>query len=104
LIFYTICLNLDSISAISSVYSYDPASHVLVYKPVARKVHLVIAPLDEEFCITRTLPDNPIGGLVPLPLHPPDFVHGERFTQERADSLGLDPANWLWLDEVKLVQ
>jgi hypothetical protein len=86
------------------VYSYDPASHVLVYKPVARKVHLVIAPLDEEFHITRTLPDNLIARLVPLPLHPLDFVPGECFTQEHADSLGLDPTNWLWLDKVKLVR
>jgi hypothetical protein len=63
-------LNLDGISAISSVYSYDPASHVLVNKPVAWKVRPVIAPLDEEFRITLTLPDDPIAGLVPLPLHP----------------------------------
>jgi hypothetical protein len=46
--------NLDGISAISSVYSYDPASHALVYKPVAQMVRPVIAPFDEEFRITHT--------------------------------------------------
>jgi hypothetical protein len=97
-------LNLDGISTISFVYSYDPASHALVYKPVAWKVHPVIAPLDEEFHITCTLPDDLIARLVPLPSHPPDFVAGEHFTQECADSLDLDPANWLWLDEVKLIR
>jgi hypothetical protein len=85
------------------VYSNDQASHALVYKPVARKVRPVIAPLDEEFHITCTLPDNLIPRLVPFPSHPPDFVPGEHFTQEHADSLDLDPANWLWPDEVKLV-
>jgi len=39
-----------------------------------------------------------------LPTHPPDFVPGVRFTQERADNLDLDPANWLWPDELKLIR
>ncbi|KAG1851089.1 hypothetical protein DFJ58DRAFT_729076 [Suillus subalutaceus] len=34
-----------------------------------------------------------------LPTHPPDFVPGVHFTQERVD---LDPANWLWPDKLKL--
>jgi hypothetical protein len=38
-----------------------------------------------------------------LPTHPPDFVPGVHFTQERADKLDLDPANWLWPDELKLI-
>ena len=63
----------------------------------------MIAPVDEEFCITQTLPDNPLSGLLPLPLHPPDFIPGIHFTQEHADSLDLDPTNWLWPEEVKLV-
>ncbi|KIJ08134.1 hypothetical protein PAXINDRAFT_60806, partial [Paxillus involutus ATCC 200175] len=39
-----------------------------------------------------------------LPTHPPVFVPGECFTQERADALDLDPANWLWPEELKLVR
>ncbi|KIJ14898.1 hypothetical protein PAXINDRAFT_23931, partial [Paxillus involutus ATCC 200175] len=42
--------------------------------------------------------------LTPLPTHPPVFIPGECFTQERADALDLDPANWLWPEEVKLVR
>ena len=50
------------------------------------------------------LPDDPLAGLIPLPTHPPGFVPSKRFTQERADVLDLDPATWLWLEEVKLVR
>ena len=41
--------------------------------------------------------------MVPLPPNPPDFILGLHFTQERADNLDLDPENWLWPEEVKLV-
>ena len=76
----------------------------MAYKPVTKKVRAVLAPLDEEFRITRSLPDDPLSGLKPLPSHPPDFIPGVHFTQERADNLDLDPANWLWPDKVKLVR
>jgi len=78
-------------------------THALAYKPVARKVRSVLAPVDEEFQVTQSLPDDPLAGMIPLPTHPPDFIPRKRFTQERADTLDLDPANWLWSDEVKLV-
>ena len=48
--------------------------------------------------------DNPLAGLVPLPTHPPEFVPGVRFTQAHSDALNLDPANWLWPEELKLVR
>jgi len=64
----------------------------------------VLAPVDEEFRVARSLPDDPLAGMIPLPTHPPDFIPRKCFTQERADTLDLDPANWLWLDEVKLVR
>ncbi|KIK35333.1 hypothetical protein CY34DRAFT_33977, partial [Suillus luteus UH-Slu-Lm8-n1] len=35
---------------------------------------------------------------------PPDFTPDVHFTQERADKLDLDPAKWLWPDELQLVQ
>ena len=44
-------LNLDTLSALASVYSYDTSLHALAYKPVAKKVLVVLAPLDEEFHI-----------------------------------------------------
>jgi len=77
--------------------------HVLAYKPVARKVRSMLAPIDEEFRVTQSLLDDPLARMIPLPTHPPDFIPRKCFTQERADALDLDPANWLWSDEVKLV-
>ena len=50
------------------------------------------------------LPDDPLAGLIPLLTHPLGFVPGKRFTQERANVLDLDPANWLWPEVVKLVR
>jgi hypothetical protein len=97
-------INTSSISAFRSVYHYDPVRHVLAYKPVAKKVRTVPAPLAEEFRIIRRLPDNPLDGLLPLPTHPPDFIPGTRYTRERADVLDLDPANWLWPEELKLIR
>ena len=97
-------INPDALSALASVYSYDTSLHALAYKPVAKKVHAILAPVDEEFHITQSLPDDPLSGLKPLPLHPPNFIPGVRFTQEHTDNLDLDPANWLWPDEVKLVR
>ena len=88
---------------LASVYSYDTSLHALAYKPVAKKVHAILAPLDEEFRITRSLPDDPLSRLKPLPSHPPNFIPGVRFTQEHTDNLDLDCANWLWPDKVKLV-
>jgi len=82
---------------------YNYTMHALTYKPVARKVRSVLAPVDEEFRVTWSLLDNPLARMIPLPTHPPDFIPGKCFTQERAYALDLDPANWLWSDEVKLM-
>jgi hypothetical protein len=51
----------------------------------------------------RQLPNDPLAGMPTLPTHLPDFVPGVRFTQERAENLDLDPANWLWPNELKLI-
>ena len=45
-------LNPDTLLELASVYSYDTSLHALAYKPVAKKVHAILAPLDEEFHIT----------------------------------------------------
>ena len=91
------------LDALTSTYTLDPITHSLVYKPVAKKVRPVLAPLEEEYRVLCQLPDNPLAGLVPLPTHPPEFVPRVRFTQARSDALDLDPANWLWPEELKLV-
>ena len=100
-----------SLSLICMLFQYlllfilmtDTSLHTLTYMPVAKKVHAVLAPLDKEFCITWSLPDDLLSRLQPLPSHPPDFIPGVCFTQECADSLDLDPTNWLWPDKVKLI-
>ena len=40
---------------------------------------------------------------ITLPTNPLDFVPRQRFTQECANALDLDLAQWLWPEEVKLV-
>jgi hypothetical protein len=77
---------------------------VLAYKPVVKKVRAVSAPLKKEYHVIRRLLDNLLAGLIPLPTHPPAFTPGIWFTQERSNTLDLDPAGWLWPEELKLVQ
>ena len=86
------------------ICTLDPITHSLAYKPVAKKVQLVLAPLEEEYQVLRWLPDNPLASIVPLPTHPPEFIPGVRFTQACSDTLDLNPANWLWPKELKLVR
>jgi hypothetical protein len=97
-------LNSASISALHSAYCSGSRNPVLAYKPVAKKVRAVSAPVKEESHVIRRLPDDPLAGLIPLPTHPPAFAPGIRFTQEQSDALDLDLARWLWSEELKLVQ
>ena len=90
-------------SALLNTYSFDFTSHSLAYKPVAKKVRPALAPLKEEYHVLHRLPDDPLAGLITLPTNLLDFIPRQRFTQERADALDLDPAQWLWPEEVKLV-
>jgi hypothetical protein len=108
-----------AISVLDSLYPFDPSCHALVYKPegshdsthhrlaykpVAKKVIVVLAPLVEGFRIVRRLPNDPLAGLKPLPTNPPDFIPGVCFTAECTEALDLNPANWLWLEELKLIR
>ena len=86
------------------MYSFDFTSHSLAYKPIAKKVRPVLAHLEEEYHVLCQLPDNPLAGLIPLPTNPLDFIPRQRFTQECTDALDLNPAQWLWPEEVKLAQ
>ena len=98
------CFNLETVSAFQSVYSIDPITHSLVYKPVACKVRTVPDSISEYFHITQRLPDNPLEGLLDLPVHPPEFTPRVCYMQECANALDLDPAKWLWPEELKLLQ
>ena len=96
-------LSPSHVSALLNTYSFDFTSHSLAYKPVAKKVRLVLAPLKEEYHVLSWLPVDPLAGLIPLLTNPPDFVPRQRFTQEPTDALDLNPTQWLWPEEVKLV-
>src|ERR1700710_566282 len=98
------CFNRITIAAFQSSYDFDRTSRTLIYKPVARKVRTVPESITEDYHITCRLPNDPLEGLIDLPTHPPEFVPGKQFTQERSDKLDLDPANWLWPEELKLVR
>jgi len=97
-------LDKGSINAFNSIYAFDPACHALVYKPVAKKVRTVPTTMPAEYRVVRQLPADPLAGLPPLPSRPPEFCPGAHFMRECADKLDLDPAKWLWPEELKLVQ
>jgi len=82
----------------------NPATLILKYKRVDKKVRPIPTTLPEEFRNLRRIPEDPLLSLPPLPTHPPDFMPGERLTQECLDKLALNPDNFLWLEEVKLFQ
>jgi len=82
----------------------DPAVLVLKYKRVDKKVRPVPTTLPEEYRSVRHIPEDPLLSLPPLPTHPPDFTPGECLSQERLDELQLNHNNFLWPEELKLVQ
>jgi hypothetical protein len=84
--------------------SEPPALVLAAYKKVARKVKPVPASLPEDFRTLRRIPSDPLLSLPPLPIHPPDFAPGSRLTQERLDDLQLNRYNFLWPEELKLLQ
>ena len=98
-------LNTDALDAVSLVYTYNYIMHALTYKPLTRKVRSMLTLVDEEFWVICmwSLLDDPLARMIPLPIHPLNFIPGKCFTQEKADALDLNPTNWLWLDEGKLV-
>ncbi|RXW12346.1 hypothetical protein EST38_g13510 [Candolleomyces aberdarensis] len=73
------------------------------YKKVANRVKPVSAPLPPEFRIERRIPEDPLADLPSLPTHPPDFSPGERYTQERKETMNVNPNGFLSTEEEKLV-
>ena len=72
------------------------------YKKVDKKVRPVPTTLPEEFRIVRRAHPDPLKNRPVLPIHPPEFRPGRRFTQERYDALDIDPTGFLWPEERKL--
>jgi len=82
----------------------DPTVLVLKYKQVDKKVRPVPTTLPEEYRTVRRIPEDPLLSLPLLPTHPPDFTPSERLSQECLDELRLNRDNFLWPEELKLVQ
>jgi hypothetical protein len=86
------------------VYSYDHSRHTLVYKPVAKKVRTVPTTMPAEYRVVHQLPEDLLASMPELPTHPPKFIPGSCFTRNHVNKLNLDPANWLWPEELKLIR
>jgi hypothetical protein len=78
----------------------------VVYKRKDRKaedrIQPIAAQLPEEFCIIHNITGDPLEDIPVLPTHPPDFIPGLQYTQERHDKLQLNPDGFLWPEEEKL--
>jgi len=77
---------------------------VQAYKKVAKKVWPVPASLPKDFCIICHIPSNPLLTLPELSPRPPDFTPGTQLMQEWLEALGLNQGNFLWPEELKLLQ
>jgi hypothetical protein len=55
-----------------------------------------------EFCIILNIIRDPLENMLVLPTHPPDFIPGLHYTQERYEKLHLNPDGFLWPEEKKL--
>jgi len=76
----------------------------LAYKKVAKKVCLVPTSLPEDFRNICHIPEDPLLTLPLLPTSPPNFVPGQHLTQERLEALELNRFDFLWPEELKLLQ
>jgi hypothetical protein len=52
------------------------------YKPVALKVHVIIAELPERFCIVRDIIGDPLAEMPTVDPNPPPYEPTRRYTQE----------------------
>jgi len=57
-----------------------------------------------EYRVVHQLPEDPLAGMPELPTHLPEFIPGLRFMHDHANKLDLDPTNWLWPEELKLIR
>jgi hypothetical protein len=97
-------LDCEAINAFLSMYSYDHLCHALVHKPVMKKVCTVPTTMPAEYGVVHQLPKDLLAGMPELPTHPPNFIPRTCFTCDCTNKLDLDPANWLWPEELKLIR
>ena len=87
--------------------SYKPEQRSViksyVYKKVANRIKPVATMLPEEFRIVRKVPSDPLAELPVLPVQPPEFTPGTRYTQERKEAMPANVNGFLWPEEEKLV-
>lgn len=99
---------------LSEEFSRDPSifpilsgecenASAFLYKKVANKTRPVATTLPENFRIIRRDHPDPLAGMPPLPVHPPNFVPTGRFTQERRDQMALGK-DLLLPEEIKLAE
>jgi hypothetical protein len=89
-------------TASSEVESPQGVYIVRRYKPVANRIKPVKTTLPEEYRIVRLVHPEPLRNIPELPVHPPDFIPGHRYTMERYEALKATMKPFLWPEEEKL--
>ena len=74
-----------------------------MYKRVDKKVRPVSTTFSPDYEVRRTIPEDPLLTLKPLPFHPPDFKPSKRITAERLKMLEVNKDRFLSPEEEKLV-
>ncbi|RDB24695.1 hypothetical protein Hypma_008154 [Hypsizygus marmoreus] len=77
--------------------------HILAYKKVANRVKPVATTLSKEFQIVRCIPVDPLLDLPVLPFKWKPFSPGKRYTNKCMLAWDVNPTNFLWPEEVRLV-
>jgi hypothetical protein len=72
------------------------------YKKVAKRTFPVSTTTPEEFRIVRRSPPDILANMKPLPMHPPPFEPGTRYTTERSRAQNIDPSGFLLPEETAL--
>jgi len=80
-----------------------PTASSFAYKKVANKVRPVATTLPENFRIIRHAHPDPLAGMLPLPIRPPEFTPTGRFTAERRGAMAIGKG-FLWPEEIKLAE
>src|SRR5271154_2803594 len=72
------------------------------YKKVANRIKPVATTLPKEFRIERRIPSDPLATIPMLPIHPPEFEPGRRYTLERKEAMPVNKDGFLWPEEEQL--
>ena len=73
------------------------------YKKVANRTKPIRGTLPDEFRIVRRRPTDPLRDIPVLPVVPPPFTPGSRYTKERYEANDINPTGFLWPEEERLV-